>query len=449
MTQSPSLDAVIVGLGESGHAAACHLVAAGRHIAVMDTREAPPNAESLRQQFPEMPITTGDFDEAMIARAGEVVVSPGIDLRAPALQRAQQRGQPLIGEIELFARAVKAPVIAITGSNGKSTVTRMVAAMASAAGVDAAVGGNLSPAALTLLATKPDAQLYILELSSFQLETTHTLRPAVAAVLNLSPDHLDRYDSMRDYAGAKARILRGAEQVVLHADDPWVSDMAEPQQAIQWFADTDADERARWHLQRDAKGREWLACQGQKLMLCADLPTVGRHNAVNALSALAIGAAAGWPMEAMLEGLRTFKPLPHRMQSLGVIAERLWVNDSKATNVASTEAAVAGMDRPVVLIAGGEGKGQDFSPLAKAMQPKGRAAIVYGKDAPQLAAVLESVVPVHRVYDLAAAVPAALAASASGDAVLLAPACASLDQFPNYIARGEQFAALVEGLRHG
>lgn len=448
MQTAPSIDAVIIGLGESGLAAADYLAAQGCSLAVMDSRENPPQAKALQTRHPQVELVTGAFHDEVLARAREIIVSPGVDTRAPVFQRARARGQTLIGEIELFARAVTAPVIAITGSNGKSTVTRMVDAMARAVGMNAATGGNLSPAALTLLTDRPDAELFILELSSFQLETVQSLRPLVSAVLNLTPDHLDRYDSMADYAEAKARILNGAKHAVLYADQHWVEAMAPAAATQHWFAASAERARIQWHLTSHA-GELWLAHGKEPLLSCAELPVVGRHNALNALAALAIGAAAGWPMPAMLEGLRGFAALPHRSQSLGVVRERLWINDSKATNVASAVAAVEGMDRPVVLLAGGDGKGQDFTALADAMAGSGRAAVLFGKDAPRLEQALAERVPVVCVADLPAAANAALEISHPGDAIVLAPACASLDQFVDYRARGDQFRSLVEGLAHG
>jgi len=448
MKNAPLLDAIIVGLGESGLAAAQYLAAKGCAVAVMDSRDQPPKAAALQAAHPQVELVTGGFSEEQLIRAREIVVSPGVDTRLPVFQRARDRGQPLIGEIELFARAVTAPVIAITGSNGKSTVTRMVDAMARAAGVRAATGGNLSPAALSLLADQPDAELYILELSSFQLETVQSLRPIVSAVLNLTPDHLDRYDSMADYAAAKARILNGAGAVVLNADQHWVESMAAGDASRHWFA-ADADRpMIRWHLLEHG-GERWLAHAGEPLLACSELPVVGRHNALNALAALAIGHAAGWPMEAMIDGLRAFQPLPHRSESLGWVAGRLWINDSKATNVASAVAAVTGMDQPLVLLAGGDGKGQDFSDLGEALAGRGRAAVIFGQDAPVLGRVLGDSVSVQSVADLKAAVRVALEISEPGDAIVLAPACASLDQFSDYRERGEHFRSLVEELGDG
>lgn len=442
MQPSLALDAVVVGLGDSGLAAVRHLSARGYQVGVVDTRAKPPHADELRTRYPQVVSHFGGLDVAWLPSAREVVLSPGVDPRHPVLQRYREHGGRVIGEIELFAQAVSAPVIAITGSNAKSTVTRMVAAMAAEAGVVAAAGGNLGPPALDLLRDSPQADCYILELSSFQLETTQSLTPKVAAVLNLSPDHLDRYAGMSDYAAAKARILNGAEHAVLNAADEWVSAMALPGQPVSWFSDCQANSLASWQL-IERERATWLCHEQNPLMLAADLPVVGRHNALNALAALAIGTAAGWPEAAMRTALQQFQGLPHRGESLGVHAGRLWVNDSKATNVAAAIAAVRGLDAPVVLIAGGQGKGQDFAPLAPVLAKTARAAVLYGQDAQRLAQVLSDHISVAVVDCLQSAVAQALAYSAPGDVILLAPACASLDQFENYQARGECFRALV------
>ena len=439
-------DQVIVGLGESGHAAACHLAAAGHRVAVMDTRSQPPRADALQARHPDVPVIIGDLDDRLLASAAEIVLSPGVDPRHPALRAAQGRGQPIIGEIELFARAVTAPVIAITGSNGKTTVTRMVAAMAEQAGIDVAAGGNLGPAALTLLARHPRAELFVLELSSFQLETTVSLQPRVAAVLNLSPDHLDRYDDMTAYAAAKARVYRHADQAVINADDPWVRDMAGDGAAVHWFGDTAVPASA-WRIGQHNAGT-WLMAGATPVMPRADLALPGRHNALNALAALAIGDAAGLDRDAMVTALGAFRSLPHRTEPLGWRDGRQWVNDSKATNVASTIAAIRGMEAPLVLIAGGDGKGQSFAALGAALAGTGRAAVVFGRDAAALAEALAGHVSVTAVSDLDAALQAARRLSQPGDVILLSPACASLDQFIDYRARGEHFRRRVEAMPH-
>lgn len=440
-------DRMIVGLGESGHAAACHLAAAGERVAVLDTRAHPPRADDLQARFPAVPVISGDLDDRLLASAGEIVLSPGVDPRHPALAAARQRGQPIIGEIELFARAVTAPVVAITGSNGKTTVTRMVAAMAAQAGVNIAAGGNLGPPALTLLERHPDTECFVVELSSFQLETTRSLRPRVAAVLNISPDHLDRYDAMEDYAAAKARLFIGAHHAVINADDPWVRGMAPTGATLSRFTN-DPDTVADWRLER-RDGEEWLTGNGEAVLRRDALALLGRHNALNALAALAIGDAAGFDRAAMCEALRRFRPLAHRTESLGWRSGRLWVNDSKATNVASAIAAVRGMDVPLVLLAGGAAKGQRFEPLADALNGVARGAVVYGRDARVIADALDGTLPVETVSDLDAAMTAARRLSQRGDAVLLSPACASLDQFRDYRARGDFFRQRVEAMVDG
>ena len=444
-TPDRALDAVVVGLGASGLACVRYLSGAGYRVAATDTRAEPPHAERVREAHPEVALSLGALDEALLEQAKEVVLSPGVDPRLPALQRVADRRQPIVSEIELFARSVTAPVVAITGSNGKSTVTRMVGAMAEAAGIEAAVGGNLGEPALELLATRPSAPLFILELSSFQLEHTDSLAPTAAAVLNLSPDHLDRYDDMAAYGAAKARILNRADHAILNANDPAVRAMAQRDQVTVWFSDQPGDLRARWTIEEPA-GEAWLCRVGEALLPVADLPLAGRHNAVNALAALALGEAAGLPVPAMLEALRQFSGLPHRGERVARRHGRVWINDSKATNVAAAVAAVSGMAEPVVLLAGGEGKGQSFEALATAMASGGRAAILFGQDATALSEALTGVIPVEVVPDLDTAVGRGLALSQRGDAVLLSPGCASWDQFTDYRARGERFRVLVEAL---
>ncbi|KAF0284671.1 UDP-N-acetylmuramoyl-L-alanine--D-glutamate ligase [Spiribacter roseus] len=439
-------DQMVVGLGESGHAAACHLADAGHRVAVMDTRVDPPRGAALRAQHPDVPVITGDLDERLLADADEIVLSPGVDPRHPALRAAQRRGQSIIGEIELFARAVNAPVIAITGSNGKTTVTRMVAAMAEQAGIDVAAGGNLGPAALSLLASQPRAELFVLELSSFQLETTVSLQPQVAAVLNLSPDHLDRYDDMAAYAAAKARIFRHAGHAVLNADDPWVRGMAGDAAAVHRFGDA-APPASAWRIGRH-RGDAWLMAGETPVMPRDALALPGHHNALNALAALAIGEAAGLDRDVMVTALTAFRSLPHRTESLGWREGRQWVNDSKATNVGSAIAAIRGLEGPLVLIAGGDGKGQSFAALGAALAETGRAAVLFGRDAAALADALAGHVDVTTAADLDAALHAARRVSRRGDVILLSPACASLDQFTDYRARGDHFRRWVEALPH-
>jgi UDP-N-acetylmuramoylalanine--D-glutamate ligase len=369
-------------------------------------------------------------------------MSPGVPLSEPIASAARNRGIEVLGDIELFARAVKAPVIGITGTNGKSTVTSLVAAMAEKAGRRVLAGGNLGRPALDLL-DEPVPDLYVLELSSFQLETTSSLELVAAVVLNVTPDHMDRYASIEDYARAKARIFAHAATVVLNADDPHVAAMRGGAQRVVTFSTGRAD--ADFSVLRD-RGRTLLARRGQALIDSARLKISGLHNAANALAALALGEAAGLPMNGMLTALENFPGLGHRSEWVADIDEVRYIDDSKGTNVGATLAAVSGMTGPLVVIAGGEGKGQDFRPLATAFRGKVRHVVLIGKDAAALESALEGVCPLERAATLPAAVIAAAAAARPGDTVLLSPACASLDMFRDYNQRGEVFAAAVRAL---
>lgn len=441
MTTVPPKDqrTVVAGLGVTGLSVARHLAARGEIFAVVDTRAAPPGLAALTAECPEVPVFLGGLDAAMLARATRIVLSPGLALAEPALAAAAAGGVEIIGDIELFARAAQAPIVAITGSNGKSTVTELVGAMAMAAGVHVAVGGNLGTPALELL--DDAAQLYVLELSSFQLETTAALCAQVATILNLSPDHLDRYPDMAAYCAAKQRIFRGAAQVVCNRDDPaTVPPASMPVPRISFGLGTAPDDG--FGLIQDG-GRDWLAQGSTPLLSVAELALQGRHNVANALAALALGQAAGLPLAAMLSALRNFRGLPHRCQRVLERDRVIWVDDSKATNVGAAVAAIEGLagDTPnLIWIAGGQGKGQSFAPLAAALPGRVRIALLLGEDADRIAAAIAGRVPVIRVESMAAAVAAARAAARPGDCVLLSPACASFDMFTNYADRGDQFA---------
>ncbi len=439
MTADMAKPTVIVGLGASGLACLRHLHRHGRPVAVTDSREAPPAAAQARSLVPGLDMRLGGIDASLLRDASEVVLSPGVSPEEPAVAAAARAGIPVVGEVELFARAARAPVIAITGSNGKSTVTTLVGEMAREAGLEVAVGGNLGTPALDLLRA-PEAELYVLELSSFQLETLHSLRPMAAAVLNLSEDHLDRHRSMDNYAAIKARIFAAEGCMVLNRDDVRVRRMARPDRRCLWFGAGTPD--GGYGLQR-LDGDIWL-CRGETALIDAGaLRLQGRHNLVNALAALALAEAAGLALEPCLRALRGFAGLPHRMQWVGRRSGMDWINDSKATNVGATLAAIEGLDRPLVLIAGGDGKGADFTPLAAALRGRGRAAVLLGRDAPRLEQVLKPVLGTERVGDMGQAVHRAVALGRPGDVVLLSPACASLDMYSDYMARGDAFAAAV------
>lgn len=434
---------LIVGLGSTGLSAARFLAARGAALAVTDSRPEPPALAELKEELPDVAVFLGGFDAGAFERADCVVLSPGVSPHEPAVAAAQARGTPVIGDIELFARYAQAPVVAITGSNGKSTVTALLGEMARAAGREVRVGGNIGTPALELLqSTEPD--LYVLELSSFQLETTESLDARAAVVLNVSEDHLDRYAGLDEYAATKARIYQGSGVMIVNADEPRVAPMSRTDRRLARFALT-PPAAGDYGLCADA-GREWL-CRGAERLLPADaLPLSGRHNLANALAALALAEAVGLPRDAQLRALRRFGGLPHRMQW---VAERdgvTWFNDSKATNVGAALAAIAGAPgERLVLIAGGEGKGQDFRPLRAAMQTRGRAAVLIGRDAVRIEAALDGVVPVAHAPDLPQAVALASGLAEPGDSVLLAPACASFDMFRGFEHRGEVFMAAVTG----
>lgn len=434
------LSNVIVGLGKTGLACARYLAKRGEAFAVVDSRETPPGLAELRNEFPQATLSLGSFDAALLARAQRLIVSPGVALAEPAIAAAVQEGAEALGDIELFARAARAPVVAVTGANGKSTVTSLVGAMIGDAGFTARVGGNLGPPALELLADE-EPDFYVLELSSFQLETTGSLNAAAAVVLNVSPDHMDRYRGVEDYAAAKRRIYRGDGVMVINGDDALVAGMIAPGRIVVRFGlgvPAPGDFGVREH-----DGQEWLA-QGDTLLLsAAELRIKGRHNVANALAALALGEAVGVPMACMLDTLRRFAGLPHRTQWVANRNGIDWYDDSKGTNVGATLAALQGMPGKVVLIAGGLGKGQDFTPLKAVVAAKARAVVLLGQDAPIIQRAIGDVVTVLRVASMDEAVEQAARLAQVGDAVLLSPACASFDMFKGYEHRSEMFSAAV------
>ena len=435
--------AVIVGLGRTGLSVARHLVAQGWSISGTDTRAAPPELEALRGLAPDMRLATGGFDTALLQGADCVVVSPGVPLSGPFFARARALGLSVVGDVELFARATRRRVVGVTGTNGKSTVTTLIARMAERAGLAVRAGGNLGPPALEIL-DDASTELYVLELSSYQLETTESLELAAATVLNVTPDHLDRYDGVDAYASAKARIFARCANAIVNLDDPLVAAMPREGQSRLTFS-LRAEIGADFALLRESGG--WsLARRGVPLLPLAALRIGGLHNAANALAALALGEALGLPLEAMLAELREFPGLPHRAQWVAEIDGVRYVNDSKGTNVGATLAAVAGFEAPLLVIAGGDGKQQDFSPLRAAFAGKVRHVALIGRDAPSIARALEGVCTLQFCASLAEAVQDCATRARAGDTVLLSPACASLDMFRDYAHRGSEFAAAVRRL---
>jgi UDP-N-acetylmuramoylalanine--D-glutamate ligase len=446
------MGSVVVGLGKTGASCVRYLTKRGIPVSATDTRSKPPGLAELGALEKTLDIRLGGFDLSLLDGASQVLMSPGVSLEEPIASQARARGIEVLGDIELFARAVRAPVIGVTGTNGKSTVTSLVARMAAAAGRRVLAGGNLGVPALDLLELEiPD--LYVLELSSYQLETTFSLELKAAVVLNVTADHMDRYASMADYARAKARIFAKAATWVLNADDPLAAAMAGPAAVrpaagggvprIVTFSTrgTDADFTLLHHGEQ-----RLLARRGEALLDISRMKITGLHNAANALAALALGEAAGLPMPPMLEALESFPGLPHRSAWVADVTGVRYIDDSKGTNVGAAMAAVSGLAGPLVMIAGGEGKGQDFAPLAAAFLGKVRHVVLIGKDAALIEAALEGICTTERAATLEAAVRAAARAARPGDTVLLSPACASFDMFRDYAHRGDVFAAAVLAL---
>ncbi len=453
---------MVLGLGDTGLSMTRWLARQGADVRVADTRADPPHAARLARELPQVSLATGAFGEGTLRGADLVAISPGLDRRAAPVAGAIERGVPVVGDVELFAQALKervsrqpsvstAPkVLAITGTNGKSTVTAMAGEILRAAGRRTVVAGNIGTPVLDALCAIEDGaaapEAFVLELSSFQLESTSSLEPAAAAMLNLTEDHLDRYDGMADYAAAKARVFAGGGTQVLNRDDQWSMGMAREGRSLLTFGDGAPRAEAEWGI-RVERGADVLAHGSRPLMELAGLPVAGRHNAANALAAHALAVSIGTPDDALARALRSFQGLPHRMQQVAEHEGVLFLDDSKGTNVGATVAALAGLQRPAVLIAGGDGKGQEFAPLAPAVKARARAVILIGRDADKLAqAIAGSGVPVERAAGMEEAVQAAFRASRAGDAVLLSPACASYDMFRNYAHRGEAFAAAVRRL---
>jgi len=457
---------LVVGLGLSGSSAVRYLVREGARVTATDSRAEPAGLAELRRQCPQAQFVTGGLAAPEpLSQYRVAVLSPGIALDEPFVRQLQAAGVELAGDIELFARVANAPVIGITGSNGKSTTTTLVGEMARAAGLKAGVGGNLGTPALDLL--DPSAQLYVLELSSFQLETTRSLRCIAATVLNLSQDHLDRHGTMAHYGALKARVYEGCGTAVANREAgtrdsglPTVGtrDSGLGTREQRWVSfGLDAPRQPGDYGVIDHEGEPWLAvfpspesrvpspvCPVCPVFPTRDLHIYGSHNWANALAALALADAAGIPREASLRALREFGGLPHRCQFVREIDGVQYFNDSKGTNVGSTLAALNGLPAPIVWLGGGQGKGQSFSELREPLARKGRAAVLFGEDAARIETDVFGALPVYREADMQAALQRARTLAEPGDRVLLSPACASFDQFESYVDRGNQFIAAVE-----
>ncbi|MCB5188587.1 UDP-N-acetylmuramoyl-L-alanine--D-glutamate ligase [Methylobacillus caricis] len=446
MLQLKDKNVLVLGLGDTGLSALRWLKRQGALLSVADTRLVPPGLEILQRELPEVPIYLGSFSQESFAGADVIVASPGVALAEPQIQAAIQQGIPVVGDVELFAqfRSPAAKLIAITGANGKSTVTSLVGEMCRAAGLKTVVAGNIGLPVLD--AINDMADVYVLELSSFQLETTHSLVADAATVLNISEDHMDRYSGLRDYAAAKARIFSSLGVQVLNREDSWSKSMALPGRHIISFG-TDAPVFDNDFGLVSHAGEQWLAQGQQRLLKMAELKIAGLHNAANALAALALCRALALPYDPLIAALRQFKGLPHRVEWIAEAGDIAFYDDSKGTNVGATCAAIAGLERKVVLIAGGDGKGQDFSPLIGPVSSNARAVVLIGRDAGTIAAALAGTgAELEHAASLEQAVEQAYALAQPGDVVLLSPACASFDMFRNYVHRAQVFVAAVQTL---
>tara|TARA_B100000767_G_scaffold38540_1_gene32469 strand:- start:2752 stop:4128 length:1377 start_codon:yes stop_codon:yes gene_type:complete len=436
----------ILGMGVTGLSVADFLTRRGIDFMFADTRSAPPGLDVVSQRYPDIRTMLGEFDDRAYDILETVVVSPGVSLGEPMLQSARAKDIRLIGDAELFFEQVNAPVIAITGSNGKSTVTTLVGEMARRSGLNTGVGGNLGTPMLDLLSA--ERRLYVLEMSSFQLELFDSSKGAVSGLLNISPDHLDRYPDIDDYHAAKQRIFKDAACAVVNRQDPLTYPQADDNLSIISFG-IDAPNGDNFGLLTE-NGETWLVGGGEQLMLQSQLAMQGRHNIANALAALALGRSAGLPMAAMLATLQEFNGLPHRCEKIASIDEVLYIDDSKATNVGAACAAIDGFssatEKNIVLIAGGRTKGQDFSDLVVRAAASVRLCVLIGEAAQELAELLDGQVPTHVCDNLSAAVGVAHAQAHPGDVVLLSPACASFDMFADFADRGRCFRTAVEAI---
>ncbi len=437
---------IVLGLGQTGVSCVRFLRNKGSLPVVMDSRVSPPGIESLKAEFPDLKCILGGFDRELLCACDELIVSPGIALAEPDIQAAIAAGVRVRGDIDVFAEHADAPIVAITGSNGKSTVTTLVGEMARQSGVKVGVGGNIGLPALDLLGKGHD--LYVLELSSFQLETTHALNAACAVLLNISEDHMDRYDGKLAYLQAKQRIFKGASHVVINDDEPLSQPLVTTGMKTSHYGLSGPDLKK--FTIDDASGERMLVRGFDALMPVKNIALKGRHNVSNALAALAIGSAVNLRIEAMISTLESFAGLPHRCQWLRCLNGVDYINDSKGTNVGATLVALNSFgtecDGKVILIAGGEAKGADLAPLYQTVKSYVKQLVLIGRDAGLFETALSGATQMTRASDMHEAVRIAQSIAAAGDLVLLSPACASFDMFNDYQHRGDCFAAEVTAL---
>ncbi|MAD57489.1 MAG: UDP-N-acetylmuramoyl-L-alanine--D-glutamate ligase [Porticoccus sp.] len=437
---------IVIGIGATGFSIARHLTQLGQHFIMMDTREEPPLLEKFITEFPGISLSLGELSVDSLSNADEIIISPGLSRKTEAVQVAIESNIPVINDIELFARSANAPIVAITGSNGKSTVTTLLGQMFIDAGYTVGIGGNLGTPALDLL--DEEVAFYILELSSFQLESISSLCAEAATVLNISPDHMDRYDSLLDYHQSKHRIFNGARQVIINRDDklsiPLVGEKVKT-----WSYGLSTPDLNSFGVITSTDNKTWLAYEFDKLISRGELGMSGSHNMSNALAALALGRAVNLPFRQMIETLRRFRGLPHRFQTVRVLNNITYINDSKATNIAATAAAINSLPTVanIILILGGQSKGQNFSVLFPILSGSVKHVLLIGEAASEIENAIVGKIETSRVKSIESAILLCRKISRSGDAVLFSPGCGSLDMFANFEERGEKFISVVEGLQ--
>ncbi len=437
LSLNKSSKVLIVGLGKTGFSVAKFLQQYGIQFAVIDSRNKPPMNDALIQAYPDTAIFTGGFDKSAFDVATHLVVSPGVSLQENSIQKAIQARTKIVSDIDLFACATDQPIIAVTGSNGKSTVTTMLESMGNRSAIRTVAGGNLGIPALDLL--DESVELYVIELSSFQLERTSALNAKAATVLNISPDHLDRHHTLAGYIEAKQKVFSGNGRMILNEDDAIVKDMVV---ANREFISFSLQTNTGFHLE-ERQGEIYLMDDTSPLMKQKELPLEGMHNVANELAALALGKAVGLDMQAMCRALRDFKGLEHRMQRVAKVKGVTWVNDSKATNIGACVAALQGCQKKIVLIVGGDAKGAEMTELIPVIKEKTKCVVLIGKDANKIELAINGCVPSYQAKTIKEAVQIAAELANAGESVLLSPACASMDQFKDYQERGDKFMAAV------
>lgn len=442
---------LVAGLGKTGQSIARYLQRKNVSFVAYDTRTMPKELDSFRHEFKNVTIYLNEFPDTLFDELLAIICSPGVPLDTLLLQEAKKRNIPIYGDIECLAKEVQTDIVAITGTNGKSTVTTLVGDMAAAAGINVAVAGNIGSPVLDILAENIPYQLWVLELSSFQLDLTHSLSPTAATILNITNDHLDRHHTMESYIAAKQRIYHSADTMVYNRADmntkPLASMITKSTRLVSFGLDK--PEEGHWGILTEDK-RIFLAYGSEKIISTEELKIKGLHNWENALSACALAEAVGIEIRYMVDVLRQFCGLPHRAQWVRTINGVDWINDSKGTNIGATSSAILGigdvMQGKLVLIAGGQGKGADFAELREPIAKHVRLLVLIGEDADRMEQALGTIVTTFRAASLEAAVQYAKQQAQPGDVVMLSPACASFDMFRDFNDRGEKFVSAVESL---